>query len=619
MKQTDPSPSGAPADPNARRTRLRDWLVACVLFGLVYWIFVKSETCQIGDSRYSLLITEHLLEHGDVNLKSEFTRPLDPARYPALGPTGYPANMHDLGEKVFYGAPIGGSVISAPFVMLFNAFGISARGADGLYDAKGEELMQMRLAALLMAGLTVLVFFTSRTLLPLAYSLPLTLGIALGSQIWSTASRALWSHTWMIFLLGWVVLHLVRAEILGVRLRPILLATLLSWTYFVRPSASCSILGVTLYVLIRHRRAFLWLAATGATWFALFAAYSRNDYGTTLPPYYRLGSTMSLRDFDPRILYGLLTSPSRGLLSCVPLVLVAVYLVSRYRNRLPAGPLVWVAAGVTVLHLAMISLLPMWVLHAGSSFGARYLTDVLPWIALGLLAGVAGWRARLAEGGAPLGPRLEFLAGAALLILGVVINWRGSTAASPWMWNAGIPGNESPELQYRYVMDWRYPQWLAGWIPPPAPDTLPILKPESPLKLGSQEAAPFLRKNFGWSGPEGEFNRTDGKRAHVLFSVEQPGRPARLELRLEPFLVPQKIPRQRCTAVLNGTVILDLDLTTPGIVKYAIDLPPGLLQERNLLEFKLPDAASLAALGLSPDTRRMGIKVYHITLDPPRA
>ena len=101
------------------------------------------------------------------------------------------------------------------------------------------------LAALLMAGFTGLVFASARLVLPESWSLLLGLAVAFGTQVWSTASRGVWSHTWELLLLGVVVYHLLSNAVRGSRLSGMLLSTALAWAYVTRPTASIS-LGKTL-------------------------------------------------------------------------------------------------------------------------------------------------------------------------------------------------------------------------------------------------------------------------------------------------------------------------------------------------------------------------------------
>jgi hypothetical protein len=57
-----------------------------------------------------------------------------------------------------------------------NASGVSAANAVGSYNPDGEVIIQARLAAILMAALASLFYFTSRLLLPPGWSLLLSLG-----------------------------------------------------------------------------------------------------------------------------------------------------------------------------------------------------------------------------------------------------------------------------------------------------------------------------------------------------------------------------------------------------------------------------------------------------------
>jgi hypothetical protein len=107
-----------------------------------------------------------------------------------------------------------------------NMVGISAASPEGSYGREGEAKIEASLAALLMAGRSSVIFFTGRLLLPFWWSLLVSYGSAFGTQIWSTASRALWSDTWGIFILGVMVWMLVGVECKRYQLRPILLATL---------------------------------------------------------------------------------------------------------------------------------------------------------------------------------------------------------------------------------------------------------------------------------------------------------------------------------------------------------------------------------------------------------
>src|SRR5258708_8289858 len=139
---------------------------------------------------------------------------------------------------------------------------------------RGERFSHSSLASILMAAFASLVFFSNRLLLPLNWSDLIALGVALGTQVLSTASRGLWSDTWGILLVGFVV-YILLAHACGRRqIRPMFLATLVAWSYFVRPTHSLAVVAVTGYIFFFCRPLFIPYLAVGLAWFISFIAYS---------------------------------------------------------------------------------------------------------------------------------------------------------------------------------------------------------------------------------------------------------------------------------------------------------------------------------------------------------
>lgn len=429
------------------------------IFLVILTIFLVSRVHQLADSNYSMLLSESLLNH------RSFT--LDHYNIPRLHPTqqlfhvsnGSLYQLEVVDSHIYYFWPPGTSVLSLPFVALMNATGVSAATADGSYNPDGEVIIQARLAALLMAALASVFYFTSRLLLPPGLSLLLSLGTALGTQIWSTASRALWSDTWGIFLLGFVVLSLVAQESGVYRLRPVLLATLLAWTYLVRPTFALPIVVITIYVVIYHRRLFIPYAAAGAAWFTAFAVYSWYHFNQVLPNYYfvyeHFGSTPVWL-----ALLGNLLSPSRGLFVFVPVLFFIGYLLLRYRAALPLQRLVVISLVIVCIHLIVVSSHSPW--YGGHCYGPRYSTGIVPWFYVLALAGLqarqvardktSGWRFPRRQ--------LEASVGALLLLLSVTINALGATSHATWLWNSRpVNVDQDPDR----VWDWKHPQFLAAW------------------------------------------------------------------------------------------------------------------------------------------------------------
>ena len=218
------------------KTKLRtDLLAGLAIFIITCSIFILSHNRQIADSKYSMLVSESLLHHGSFTLDRYGFE--DFGKQNSNGWGGI-YQLELVNGHVYYFLPPGSSILSAPWVAVMNAFGVSASNADGAYNVRGERIIQASLAAILMAAFACLVFFTSRLLLPLGWSALIAFSVALGTQVLSTASRALWSDTWGILLVGFVVYIILRHECSRRQIRPMLLATLLApWPWDVPPSA----------------------------------------------------------------------------------------------------------------------------------------------------------------------------------------------------------------------------------------------------------------------------------------------------------------------------------------------------------------------------------------------
>ena len=425
-----------------------------LIFILTCSIFILSHNRQIADSKYSMLVSESLLHHGTFTLDRYGFE--DFGKQNAGGWGGiYQLELVD--GHVYYSLPPGSSVLSVPWVALMNAFGVSASSADGAYNLRGERIIQASLAAILMAAFACLVFVTSRLLLPLGWSVLLAFSVALGTQVLSTASRGLWSDTWGILLVGFVVYILLAQECGRRQIRPMLLATLLAWSYFVRPTNSLAVVAVTAYIFFFYRPLCIRYIVAGMAWLVAFIAYSWFHFGHALPSYF-LASRLDFHSFWIA-LAGNLISPSRGLLIFVPVIIFVLYLLVRYANELPSRRLVILSLAIIVAHLIVISGFPQW--WAGHCFGPRFTTGLVPWLAL---LGILAIRARLAWREAheikrrSLRWHAEIAFGATLLLISVGINARGAMSGATALWNQKpVNVDEHPER----VWDWKHPQFLA--------------------------------------------------------------------------------------------------------------------------------------------------------------
>ncbi|HWT02204.1 MAG TPA: hypothetical protein VN256_18275 [Pyrinomonadaceae bacterium] len=438
----------------------RTTVAAAIIFVLTLSTFLFSRIHQMADSHYSMLVSQSLLSHRSFTLDAYAIPRHEPVWHGYYFKNGPLYQLEVADGHLYYHMPPGSSVLSVPFVAVFNLLGVSPANPDGSYDRRGEVIIEAGLAALLMAALAVIFFYTARLVLPLWWSVAAAGGFALGTQVYSTASRALWSDTWGILLLGLVVFLLLRKEAAGRGLNPVLLASLLAWTYFVRPTFSVHIAAVSVYLFVFHRRLFLPYALTGAAWLVLFVSYSWFHFGKLLPSYYNANRL----EFDSfwEALAGNLISPARGLLVYVPVLLFVAFLLVRYWHTLPHRRLVWLSLPIIAVHLAAISSFNHW--WGGHSFGPRFSTGLVPWFLLLAVLGLRAmldWREKHAAASRAAW-RAQLACGALLLLASLFINTRGATSHATWLWNQRpVEIDQHPER----LWDWSQPQFMAGWLP----------------------------------------------------------------------------------------------------------------------------------------------------------
>lgn len=612
---TVPLKTGSTARLNMFRNRLLDkplWssarAVGAVIFITTLLIFWFSPVRGSSDTNYSMLVSQSLLEHRSFALDG-YDIPRSEIWIEDGKLRGGPIYQLEIArDHVYYFFPPGSSVLSVPFVAVMNAMGISAANPNGTYSYEGELKILGRLAAILMAGLAVVFFYIARLVLPLNWSALIAFGGALGTQVWSTASRVVWTDTWAIFLLGFVVWMLLAHETGRRRMRPVLLACLLSWTYFARPTNALSIIAITIYLLIFHRHFFIRYALTGALWLAAFLAYSWSHYGQLLPTYYR-----NRLQFEHlwTALAGNLVSPSRGLLVYVPALFFVAYLLVRYRKNLAFPRLVVLSLVIIVAHLIAVSGFVPW--YGGGCYGPRYTTGLVPWFVLLAVSGVKAmltWRDVRSAEFSPLRWRAQLVAGAALLTLSVFINARGAVSVETWRWNV-LP--VSVDKDHSRVWDWRYPQFLAGLINPPLPGEMPRVATETRIDFTSQSANSFLW--YGWSGAEPTHRWSEEPEAALIFAAE-PGNDIKLQMKVGAYLANGKLPQQELILWLNGERIETLALKEGAALVYTVVLPGKLLERKNILVFELPDAKSPTSLNVGSDERTLGVRVEWMVLQP---
>jgi hypothetical protein len=435
------------------------------LFLLSFVVFIVCPVSELLDTKFSLLTTEGLFRNQTPALNGFSIAGLDAVHLPAHPDLAEDRDFYQLVRiygKILYRYPHGGSILALPAIAVMDAAGVSVARAGDTYDPLEELVLGRLLASLLMAILVAVFFRTAILMLPVSWSIAIAAG-GFATQIWSSASRALWSQTWEIFLAGWVVLLLVRVEQrrlqMGDAPNPVILATLLSWIYFVRPTGAIVIIGVSVLIALHYRETVVPFVITGAIWLAAFLLYSLRTFGQFLPDYYHQGFSPELNVVVTALAANLI-SPSRGLFVFVPAALWVFYLTAVYWSDLHERGLAVLAMAIIVAHLVVVSSYVKW--WGGPSYGPRLLMSLVPWF---VLLAILDCKAMLSYCPPPCSQRgwlvhrrVIVAAGLISLGIGALINAHGAISWQTYCWSFQEHVDEHPAR----VWDWRSPQFMAG-------------------------------------------------------------------------------------------------------------------------------------------------------------
>lgn len=606
---------GAPPTPSWL-ARHADWFVALVLLVAAGSFYRHWERPQLTDSVYLVLGSEVLWRDGtfalDRYLAAEQAAaakvPANAKKADQHAEPGYPYQIQVLPRdahnpskpRFFMWYPRLPAVLLAPLMPVLHAQGLSAIAADGTFDLAAETAMQLRLAAWLCALCVALAYLLNRCFLPIHFSILLAVAVGVATPLWSTGSRALWSHDFgLVFGLG-LCLHLARTALAGVLPKPWLVGSLCALLYLCRPAFAVEILATMGYVLVVNRRRALQTAAVGALWAVSFLVWSHSIDGDWLPSYYR-HTKLAPGHFWAGF-YGSLLSPGRGLLVYSPLLLPVAAVLAGLRRQLPTGRLAAMAVAVAVGHAAMLGLYPSW--WGGHSFGARLMLDTLPWttllcaIAVAAILDLPFVQLRLRQG--------FWLAAGLALASGSWIHWRGVTDPRTFRWNSWPAELTAHDRRF---FDWRLPQFMAGLAAQPLPQPVPPLPGGHQLAVG--QAANDLYLLEGWGDPEGAFRWSDGDHARLAWQSTEP--PRQIGVLLRPYLDlrPQgRGPKQQQLRVLvNGQLALATVLVKPGSQWLTVPVPAAVVGNEMVLTLATPDAVAPKSVGDGGDTRRLGVAV----------
>jgi hypothetical protein len=406
-----------------------------VIFAILLSIYAFSPVAASGDSRWSLHTAMSLIRGNSGDL-TEYKAALERNDFYAI---------EYVDGRPYTSFPIGVSILAIPAVVMESL--VRPEFFQELQNGVPDRFEKV-VASIIGATAAVVFFWLLYSQFgSLWTALAGTVILALGTSMWSNATRALLQHGPLVLMFTIVMLLMVRAFH-----RPSLVqysGLALAMAYVVRPTAAIAIVVISIYVLVFYRTWFVrylgWAMVVAIPWMV----FNYSIYGDILPPYYaasRMDSPSLLA------LLGILFSPSRGLLVFTPVVIFALSGFVLSLRDPQQRPLHIAFAAIVVGITCIIVAWRGW--HGGHCFGPCLMTDVMPFLVyfvafnFHLPAGTSQ-RARTS-----LAASIGIFA-----VVGAAIHAQGALRYGPWQWNY-IPKN----IDNRYrLWDWKDPQFLRAW------------------------------------------------------------------------------------------------------------------------------------------------------------
>jgi hypothetical protein len=425
---------------------------ALALFGALFVVYAICPIKNGFDSGWTVPVAVSLLREGNADL-DEYAATF------ALHPHG----LYGQGIHTYNYYPLGPSLVALPFVAIGEGWCSATErlgaaqwhpvrrwraGYDGvgLIEPSFWDTLELLAASFCVALAAALLYLIARRSLSPPRALTVALVFALCTSALSIGSRALWQHGPSMLFLTATLWFLLRAKDDG---RWVAFAGVsVALAYLMRPTNALSVVAFSVYVALTHGRRLWQFLAGGLLVATPWIAFNARVYGSLLAPYYagdRLGGSQFLDGLAVN-----LVSPARGLLIFSPILLFSALGLWRKARRGRADALDWTLVAIIVGHWIVVSTFHNW--WAGHSYGPRFMSDMLPFLAYFLIPSVA----ELEWGSGR--ERAAVVGFAALALVSLAIHVRGATSQRPFRWNDGPPNVDQAPGR---IWDWRHPQFLA--------------------------------------------------------------------------------------------------------------------------------------------------------------
>jgi hypothetical protein len=359
------------------------------------------------------------------------------------------------------------------------AWPLHVSGLVDLMAPLAPSLIASLTASLLTAGGVALVFMAVARRAHVQTAVLVALGLGLGTNLWPLASRSLWQLEtvtvgFALALFAWWRAPgdtLLRHVLLGAAGLALAGGARMETT----PAIALLLVGLAARLGLRRAfPAFLLVAGTAVvlmaaqwTWFGSILGAKMILQSTGFEAH-AVTSTISSQPWLGA--FGLLFSPSRGLIIFSPIVLIPLLAIpSVWRRRSEAGDRWWTAAAI--LQFTCYSGYSMW--WGGHTYGPRYLVDALVPLTPAATVGVAWIAAR----------HHWRIAAAAALCWSIVVAATGAFCYPHDRWNTD-PADV--DRYHERLWDWSDPQILRCWRRGSSPQNFDLFDPAAVRRPSSR-------------------------------------------------------------------------------------------------------------------------------------
>jgi hypothetical protein len=419
-----------------------------LIFVLSFLVYVVSPVMTPTDSRYATQVAYNVLKHGSTRL-DRYNPPRDDYRIVVAKDHTYTLFSVWATLLLVPGVALTDWIVT-PLLEHFPALENLVRSVGGgcvplSHPLKTYELypvIELVTSSLLCAASVAIFSMIAGRYLPRRRALWATAVFALATPMWSTVSRALWSHSPSVLMLTITLWLLVEAKD-----RPARIAwagATVALAFMFRPTNSVTVVLVSVYVLLNYRRYFLRYVLAALPLACLYVGYNVLIQGHIFDTYVshaHLGKLAFHRQFL-QALAANWVSPARGLLIFSPVLILAI--VGLWKER--RDSLVKLICAMIVAHWIVVSMNPPW--WAGYAFGPRFFSDMIPLFGYGLIL----W---FQSGALDRHTTVKAFAIVATAV-SILIHANGAVNLNAFMWSA----NPYIDDHVERVWDWSDPQFL---------------------------------------------------------------------------------------------------------------------------------------------------------------